>query len=124
MPRGMDKANLDLEVFQETKVTEKIYTCASVGYHVLTSDAPIRHCRGLAIFHQDVNHFQVEAFQLKVAQDKRDELSTEFWREKMVYCRALYSLPTTPQPSTDSSQPLASAPAGILCWWPVVLTST
>ena len=41
--RGTENSNMDLGVFQDTKFTNEIHMCASVGYHILTSDVPIRH---------------------------------------------------------------------------------
>ena len=37
--RGMDQANIDLGVFQETKCTNGIYTRESAGYRVIAIDA-------------------------------------------------------------------------------------
>ena len=45
---GMSQANMDLGIFQETKVTDGIYTRGSDGYSVVATDAPIRHRGGLA----------------------------------------------------------------------------
>ena len=39
--RGMSQANTDLGIFQETKVTDGIYTQRSDGYSVVAMDAPI-----------------------------------------------------------------------------------
>ena len=61
--KGMSQANLDLDIFQETKVTDGIYTCGSAGYSVVATDAPIRHRGGVAVFHQPAPHFAVEAVQ-------------------------------------------------------------
>ena len=44
--REMDQANLDLGVFQDTKVANSIYTYPFAGYHVFASNALSRHCRG------------------------------------------------------------------------------
>ena len=41
--RGMSQANMDLGIFQETKVTEGIYTRRLAGYSVVASDAPNQH---------------------------------------------------------------------------------
>ena len=38
--RGVSQANMDLGIFQETKVTDSIYTRGSDGYSVVTTDAP------------------------------------------------------------------------------------
>ena len=38
--RGMSQANMDLVIFQETKVMGGIYTRGSDGYSVVATDAP------------------------------------------------------------------------------------
>ena len=38
--RGMYQANMELGIFQNTKVTDGIYTCRSAGYSVVATDAP------------------------------------------------------------------------------------
>ena len=50
----MDRDNLDLRVFQETKVTNGIYTRTLTGCGVFATDT-------LAVFYRDAPHFQVEA---------------------------------------------------------------
>ena len=54
---------MDLGIFQETKLTDGIYTRGSAGYSVLTTDTPSRHRGGIAIFHRPAPHFAVEAVQ-------------------------------------------------------------
>ena len=61
--RGMSQANTDLGIFQETKVTDSIYTRGSAGYSVVMTDAPSRHRGGVAVFHRPAPHFAVEAVQ-------------------------------------------------------------
>ena len=61
--RGMSQANMDLVIFQETKVTDGIYSRGSARYSVVATDAPIRHRRGVAVFHRLAPHFAVEAVQ-------------------------------------------------------------
>ena len=39
--RGMSQANMDLGVFQETKLTDGIYTNRSARYSVVATGAPI-----------------------------------------------------------------------------------
>ena len=60
---GIYQANMDLGIFQETKVTDRISTCGSAGYSVVLTDAPIRHRSGVVVFHRTVPHFTVEAVQ-------------------------------------------------------------
>ena len=54
---------MDMGIFQETKVTDGIYTRGSAGYSVVATDAPIRHCGGVAVFHRPATHFAVKAVQ-------------------------------------------------------------
>ena len=61
--RGVSQANMDLGIFQETKVTDGIYTRGSAGYSVVATDALIRHRGGVAVFHRPAAHFAVEAVQ-------------------------------------------------------------
>ena len=60
---GMSQANIDLGIFQETKLTDGIYTSGSAGYSVVATDAPSRHRVRVAIFHWPAPHFAVEAVQ-------------------------------------------------------------
>ena len=39
--QGMSQANMDLGIFQETKLTDGIYTRGSAGYSVVATGAPI-----------------------------------------------------------------------------------
>ena len=47
--RGMSQANMDLGILQEKKLTDGIYTRGSDGYSVIATDAPSRHCGGVAL---------------------------------------------------------------------------
>ena len=38
--RGMYQANMELEIFQETKATDGMYTRGSDGYSLVATDAP------------------------------------------------------------------------------------
>eukprot|EP00978_Attheya_sp_CCMP212_P005624 scaffold12601_cov43-Attheya_sp.AAC.1 len=61
---AMTQANVVVGVFQETKLTDGIYTQASSGYKgVLALDAPSNHQGGVALFWRDSPHWQVEAYQ-------------------------------------------------------------
>ena len=59
----MSQANMDLDIFQETKLTDGIYTRRSAGYSVVATDTPSRHHGGVEIFHRPAPHFAVEAVQ-------------------------------------------------------------
>ena len=61
--RGMYQANMDLGIFQETKVTNGVYTYGSSGYSVVATYAPIRHRGGVTIFYFLSPRFAVEAVQ-------------------------------------------------------------
>ena len=60
---GVSQTNMDLGVFQETKVTDGIYTCGLAGYSVVATDAPSRHHGGVAVFYRPAPYFVVEAIQ-------------------------------------------------------------
>ena len=60
---GVSQANMDLGIFQETKLTNGIYTCGSAGYSVVVTDTPSRHRGSVVIFHWPAPHFEVEAVQ-------------------------------------------------------------
>ena len=64
MIRGMDQANLDLGIFQETKIKDSIYTGMLAVYHVVTLYAPIQYFMGVAILFLDAPHFHVDAIHL------------------------------------------------------------
>ena len=59
--RGVSQANMVLGIFQETKLTDGVYTRGSAGYSVIATDAPIRHRGGVALFSLSEPHFVVEA---------------------------------------------------------------
>ena len=61
--QGMDQANLNLEVFQDTKVVDGIHARISAGYQVFATKIPIRHLEEVVVFYSDSPHFQVEALQ-------------------------------------------------------------
>ena len=61
--RGESQANMDLGIFQDTKVTDVIYTCGSAGYSVVATDAPSQHRGGVAVFYRPAPHFLVGAVQ-------------------------------------------------------------
>ena len=62
--KGMDQDNLDLGLFQDIKVTDRIHTRMSAGYQVLADDATIQHHVGMNILYREMPHFQVKAFRL------------------------------------------------------------
>ena len=59
--RGMGKSNMDVRVFQETKLTEGIYMRKSARYKIVASTAPSRHCGGATLFYWDYPNFAGEA---------------------------------------------------------------
>ena len=61
--RGVSQVNIDLRIFQDTKLTNGIYTCGSVGYSIVATDTPSRHCSGVSFFYRLSPHFAVEAIQ-------------------------------------------------------------
>ena len=60
---GMSQANMYLGIFQETKVTDRVYTRGSAGCSVMAMDVPIQHRGGVTVFYGTAPHFAVEAVQ-------------------------------------------------------------
>ena len=54
---------MDLAIFQEAKVMDRIYTSGSAGYSVLVTGTRSRHHDGVAVFHWPALHYAVEAVQ-------------------------------------------------------------
>ena len=59
--RGVGQENVDVEVFQETKLTEGIYTRKSSGYKVVATPAPSQHQGGVAFLYRYYPAFAVKA---------------------------------------------------------------
>ena len=59
----MSKANLDLVIFQETKLAEGVYTRGLAKYIVFAMDAPIPYRYGVAVFYRPSLQYVVEAIQ-------------------------------------------------------------
>ena len=60
----MLQANVDLVVFQETKVTKGTYAQESSGYCGVVYKAPSMHSSGGAMFFRAAKHFSVEVLHL------------------------------------------------------------
>ena len=58
--RGVEQANLDMGILQETKITNGVYTRAPARYCVVATDAPSRHRGGIAMFYREGEGFAVE----------------------------------------------------------------
>ena len=61
--RGISQTNMDLGVFQETKVTKVMYTRESSGYMVVATEATSAHSSAGAVFYIAADHFSMEALQ-------------------------------------------------------------
>ena len=82
----MSQANMDLGIFQETKMTEGIYTCRSTGYSVVATDAPSQQRGGVATFHWPALHFAVEALKQLGPSFIRFQMATGARRWYIVGC--------------------------------------
>ena len=65
--RVMSQAKMDLGVFQETKVTEGIYTRESSGYRVVSTEALIAHSGRVDVFYRAAEHFSVGELHIFIA---------------------------------------------------------
>ena len=61
--RGMSQANMDLGIFQETKLTNVVYICESSINSVVATNALSQHYGRVAVFYTFSTHFAVEAVQ-------------------------------------------------------------
>ena len=111
--RVMSQSNLDLGLFQYTKVPNRIHTRVSAGYHVLAVDALRWHRRGVAVFYKDAPHFQFEAYQPHGPNVSIFQLDSS-GRRWIFGC--VISTPTTPQLSSTLSRPSVNAPMGMFFW--------
>ena len=59
--RGVSQANMDLGIFQETKVTDVIYTRGYAGYNLVATGAPSRHRGIMSVFYRPELYLTVEA---------------------------------------------------------------
>ena len=55
------QANMDLGIFQETKVTDGIYTRGSAGYNLFAMDGPSRNHGVMTVLYRTASYFTVEA---------------------------------------------------------------
>ena len=82
----MSQASMDLGIFQETKLTDRIYIRWSAGYSVVATDSPSQNCGGVAIFHRPAPLFAVEAVQQFGPNVIRFQLATGARRWYIVGC--------------------------------------
>ena len=61
--RGIPQANLDLGIFQDTKLKGGFYTRGSAGYNAVATDVPIRHHVRVAVFYRTSPEYAVEDIQ-------------------------------------------------------------
>ena len=76
----MAQANLDLGILQETKLADDVYTCGLAGYSVVTTDAPRRHRRRVAVFYCASPQFYIEVLQKFRPNVVRFQLVTGDWQ--------------------------------------------
>ena len=59
--RGVSQVNMEMGIFQDTKLNNGVYTCNSDGSSVVATDAPSLHCGGVAIFYRPSLRFAAKA---------------------------------------------------------------
>ena len=52
---------MDLGIFQETKLTDNVYTRRLSGYSIVETNVPIRHRGGVTVFYRSSPRYAVEA---------------------------------------------------------------
>ena len=65
--RGMSQSDKDLGIFQEIKLTDRVYTCGSSGYSIVTMDAPRQQHSRVAVFYWPLPCYVVDLFQPKMS---------------------------------------------------------
>ena len=120
--QGIAQANLDLWVFQDTKVTNIYHIQDSVGHCVLVSDTPIQHHWDIVVLYCKAEHFQVEAHNIHGSNVTSFNMESGERRWFVVGC--YFPPQTAPQLQRVSNFPLASHPKGLHCWYPETSTMT
>ena len=91
----MSQTNIDLGVFQETKLTKIIYTRGSSGYRVLATEALSVHSNGVTVLYRAVEKFSVEALETYGADLARFQLALgNMWWFILGYYLAPYNAST------------------------------
>ena len=60
--RALDKSGINIAVFQETKLTNDVYTRSSSGYRIVASNAPSAHQGGIALVWQEHQAYELEEY--------------------------------------------------------------
>ena len=84
--QGMSQANLDLGIFQETKLTDGVYTHGLAKYSVVTTDTPSGHRGGVAVFYWPSPRYAVEAIQQFGPNVVRLQLAKGYWKCSIIRC--------------------------------------
>ena len=82
----MSQANIDLGIFQETKLTKCIYTGDLSGFKVVSTEAPSEHSVAVIVFYSTSDHFLVEVFQIHGENVVRFQLASGYMRWFIVVC--------------------------------------
>ena len=117
----MSQANLDLGVLQETKLTNRIYMCASSGYNVVAMVAPSAHSGGVAVFYRTAYHFLVEAFQAHGANAISLHLASG---DRQWFIVGFYLAPDDYLTIEDVVAAIGNRSRGQRFWWPDISTPT
>ena len=112
--RVMSQANMDLGIFQETKITKRIYTRASSGYKVVDTEAPIAHSGGVSILYWTAKHFYLEEFQAYGENVVSSQLASGYRRWYIVGCYLAQDNASTIE---DVIMAISKLPRGVERWW-------
>ena len=84
--RGMSQANMYLGIFQDTKLTDGVYTRGSVRHSIVTMDALSRHRYGAVVFYWTSPRYAVEAVQRFRPNVVGFHLETGNWQWYIIGC--------------------------------------
>ena len=107
--RGMSQANMELGIFQETKLTNGVYNRRLAGYIVVATYAPIRHYSGTAVFYRLLPRYAVDIVQKFGSNVVGFHMETEERRWYIVRCYLA--------PDDTFVTVLKESPRDPNCWW-------
>jgi hypothetical protein len=97
--RAMAAMDVDLGIFQETKITDGIYTRLSSGYSVVASNAASVHQGGIALFWRPNKSYEVEDWRVRGLQ--RAVVCDSYGGGAILRCGVLYPTEQSQHISND-----------------------
>ena len=106
---GIGQANIDVGIFQETKLAERIYTYDLAVYSAVATLVPIQHRGSIALFYRDPPYFSFEAIQKFGVNIIEGQLAME---ERRWYIIIFYLVPREGATIQDVDMAMGERPRG------------